>query len=385
MAITVEDILLMDEFKDCKLLTGKRNLNNIVSTVTVIEAPMDQQYMESVKEIKQYGYPGDFNISALYAYKNDEEGMLDLVKTLITEESAALCIMDAYMSDLPERVASYAEDQGFPIMIVPREITYANLISKIMEMVIKDQKDIVTELRIKALVDPLTPKSNIREIAKSINGRFEENGAVITLKLVEATKTTPTLFWDFLKNKKRYSMVKLDDMYLCILTFKDDDAGKIKDMMDIAVNRLMEYSFVESIGVSSLKYSLDLLPKAISESGQALEYADISNENLVFYDHLGVNQLLIPLKNDEAVIEFSNRILTAINQCDSSKHKMMETVRIYVKNKCNIVNTAEEMKLHENSVRYRLEKLKDVFNPAMSMQELNELLSLAVKISHLRK
>ena len=59
---------------------------------------------------------------------------------------------------------------------------------------------------------------------------------------------------------------------------------------------------------------------------------------------------------------------------------LFETLLCYVKNNANLKQTAQELSQHENTIRYRLEKIGTVCDLNYRFSEDAEQLSLAVKI-----
>lgn len=384
MAITIEDILLLEEFSECTILTGKNNLDSILTTVTVVEAPLDEPWIAKSLEQEVFKYPGDFNISLLYAYRERKEEILKLIKVLVREEASALCILDGVVDMLPQEAIDYAESCGFPIMLLPFDVTYAHIITRIMEMIIKDQKDLAQELRIKELLNSKNSAEKIREISRTINEKFEDHHIVAKVKLLDHVKKSPIWLWDLFKNKNRYSVFKFEDYLLCVFTFKEDTHEALLEKCRLILERLSAYDVVEKVGVSSLKEDLIDLPSAIKESEIALKFSKTDSSTLVHYDKMGIYQLLLPLRSNEIFVEFSNRIVQKI--LDNEKHNkelLLNTVQVYVNLNCNTRETALALDIHENSVRYRLNQIREILDSDLSYYELDELLSIALKIYNL--
>jgi hypothetical protein len=386
MAITLNDVLKLDEFKNCRILSGRGNMNNMVTTVSVIESPLDLSAIETIKTNTDFGQPGEFNISALYAYKDDLSKVIEIVDILVKEEASALCIIDSHVRSLPQNVMEYADKNNFPIIMISENVSYSNIISKIMGMVISDQKDMVTELRLKELMNSLDANESTREICKSINIKFKDNIFVAIIEIAEGINASPMLYWDFFKNKDTYSLIKYKDSLLAIFTFEEVITSMDSEIVDIIVERLESYGHTRRIALSSVKDRLELLPQAIKEADQTLKHANIYTDKVTYYDRLGLNQLLIPLRNNQSMIDFSHKILSTIEELDQPGDKSyMTTVESYIARDCNIKETAHSLGLHKNSIRYRLDKIKVLLNPQMSFDEFNAILIIAVKVRDLRK
>ena len=60
--------------------------------------------------------------------------------------------------------------------------------------------------------------------------------------------------------------------------------------------------------------------------------------------------------------------------------ELLQTAIVYVKLGGNIKNTAKSINLHENTVRYRINKIKEIFNTTNSEFEFYEELALGIKL-----
>lgn len=200
MAITIKDILSIDDFSKVRIIAGENDLDRIVTSVSVIETPNDAKHVLKNSDEENFKYPGDFNISSLYAYRDNVDGLLELVNVLIKDEASALCIIDSYFHELPNEVIEFANERGFAILMIPSDTSYAHVIMQIMEMVIKDQNDLTLELKVKELMNPDNTRVKIRDICQSINRKFHENILVVTIELVHGVKISPAWLWDMFAN-----------------------------------------------------------------------------------------------------------------------------------------------------------------------------------------
>ena len=150
--------------------------------------------------------------------------------------------------------------------------------------------------------------------------------------------------------------------------------------------RLMIYSLSLDlndyyIGISNFHKYIDELNFALRESMYAMRVSSIEGENIKYYYEIGVYKLLMPSYSEGYMINFYSDTIGKIKQYDQKYNsELLQTATVYVKLGGNIKNTAKSINLHENTVRYRINKIKEIFNTTNSEFEFYEELALGIKL-----
>jgi sugar diacid utilization regulator len=110
----------------------------------------------------------------------------------------------------------------------------------------------------------------------------------------------------------------------------------------------------------------------------ALKYCAIYDKAICHFESMGIDSFLIPLKGNPWSHNYSQVIISKI--IENNKNNMLDTVKKYIQLGGDIKKVAKEMYQHENTIRYRLERLKEILNFTGSDMEFFCELSLAVKI-----
>lgn len=123
MGITVEEALKLPAFKGAKLVSGDKGKNNIVKYVDVIEVPDAENWVGESQML----------LTTSFAIKNDIKAQENLIIKLVNVKAAALCIKPGRFIDrIPEKVVTIAEKLNFPIIELPLEVPYVNIINQIL-------------------------------------------------------------------------------------------------------------------------------------------------------------------------------------------------------------------------------------------------------------
>ena len=131
MKITVKDCLELDVFRNCKIVAGKRNLENGVRTVSVMDAA------DVDTAVANNGVREQIVLTSFYAMKNDSLKQAQTVKGLAACGIATLVVF--HVKDMEgvdyAQTIEIAEAMGTPLIFIPEESDYgyADVIEQVMD------------------------------------------------------------------------------------------------------------------------------------------------------------------------------------------------------------------------------------------------------------
>lgn len=131
MKITVKDCLELDVFRNCKIVAGKRNLENGVRTVSVMDAA------DVDTAVANNGVREQIVLTSFYAMKNDSLKQAQTVKGLAACGIAALVVF--HVKDMEgvdyAQTIEIAEAMGTPLIFIPEESDYgySDVIEQVMD------------------------------------------------------------------------------------------------------------------------------------------------------------------------------------------------------------------------------------------------------------
>lgn len=98
-------------------------------------------------------------------------------------------------------------------------------------------------------------------------------------------------------------------------------------------------------------------------------------ENLLLYEDLGIYGLLYELKDPAVFERYCTGIFQGIWQYDSKNDsQLFSTLECYFRNECDKLKTAEELFIHENTLRYRLHQIEKILGK--SLKNINVITDL---------
>jgi len=144
---------------------------------------------------------------------------------------------------------------------------------------------------------------------------------------------------------------------------------KMKKKCTIGISR-------SAIGLNELKVSYKQAEKAF-QIATKLKWHDV----LVPYESLGVFRVFMQIENQEVLKNYVYEILGSLLTYDHEKHgNLLETLRVYADSNFNNQRTAKRLFIHINTLKYRLERIREIGKLDLDKSEERFNIQLSIKI-----
>mgnify|MGYP000165825747 CR=1 FL=1 len=131
MALTVGEILNMEEFREYRLICGKKGLGREVSTVTVLDTPDAQDWLRGGEIVLSSGY---------LLQQMSPADCQNLIHQLAECDASALFVkLGPYLRTVDEAIVKAANEEGLPIVSAPAGCIFSDIISPIVKKLIDMQ------------------------------------------------------------------------------------------------------------------------------------------------------------------------------------------------------------------------------------------------------
>ncbi|MGI6704062.1 MAG: PucR family transcriptional regulator [Clostridia bacterium] len=374
MSISVREALKLDCFEGVKLIAGQSGLDRMINRVSVLESPdLDDFYTSMGK--------GDFYISSLYAVKDDTKAQMNTVKMLVGTNSSGLCLIDLYMNDLCPEIKEYADNEGYPIVMISNFVPYAAVITEIMDAIIEHKEDTITEMTIRNLLVPTVTGQEVCDTAKRINNKLRDNIGALYLKADPGEEVGVEALRHGFRDREHWSFLKYEGGILIIMSFGKEPKERINMQLKQVIESIDYYLNSYNLGISRFHKGLGNLSTCIREALISCEVCEGRNESKVYYNDLGVYRLLMLLKDEPELKRYHDEIMAPLADYDQKNGtSLVSTAISYVDNDGDVGRTAIDLYQHQNTVRYRLNKIKEILDMKEMGVSFYEKLSIAVKI-----
>lgn len=387
MSLTVLEATKLSAFEQFKLVAGHRGLDRIIEKVGILDWEFAKTF--EGEAIDSEFIHGEFILSSLMFAKDNPEVLIEMVQHLEASDVAGLAVKDIYYQTLPKEVLHYAEEHAFPIFIF--SATYFEDIIMQVNNRIKSINDYESlETKVDLLVKMHLNKAMVRDVALEINSSFRE--CLFVLYLKEKRFVSEDRLISAIQNLKVSKVVGPADAMIkyhqgLLLIYTDDKLDqiayqkKVKYILGTADLHLEGYY----VGISNLHAdthsSLSDLGYGICESLFASNTAEVTGKDCCYFKEIGIHSILMPFHKDIWFHNWYDSIINPIIRHDEKYNtELLATALKFIENDGKVQETAKAMFIHKNTIRYRLNKIKEILQMEDSNLDFLEQLSVAIKL-----
>ncbi|MGY5266679.1 PucR family transcriptional regulator [Paraclostridium bifermentans] len=253
--------------------------------------------------------------------------------------------------------------------------------NEIMSLILEKQKNIILEMRISSLLESNLSNSDIHNTLKSINYSFFKYVTAIYCYSENINDIWNKNLIDLLSKNKATTCLPFKNGLLLLITYNSISKSELNKMLDFYINHI-KYNINDSIiGISDNYIPITSCKNAINQALISSSSYSISNEKIIKYNSLGIYSLLMCCKDlDEAKELYSNIMKPILDYDKANKSFLLETLISFVNHDGDYKKVSSELFQHENTIRYRILKVKSILNLDKSNIEFYEKISIGVKL-----
>ena len=378
MVVTVHDILQLPILQNCFILTGDAGLQNTVKQIGIL----DYEYTENMQNIFQ---PQELVISSCLFAKNNEALLFAAIRQLIENHISALGIKTIFFHQLSQDIISFAQEHHFCLFLFPTSLFFEDIITQASQLLHLEQNNQKMEKMVKELLSPQKQLEQQREIALSINPAFEEYSFAIYYQPKEESISLADLQnkWT-MKPMPNNAVILYEKGLLLLLTAPVPFSTNPVQIQHHYQQILQIENTNYFIGISKINKGLPAIAQSIQQALFTTELAKKQGQSPLSFAQTGLYQLLLPTPTYEGLQQFSYITLQPLYEYDKKyKSDLFPTIICYIDNHYHIKKTAQSLYQHENTIRYRIHKAKELLNIDNNNQYFEEQLLIAVKIYQL--
>lgn len=367
--LTVMELISFPLFRNFRLASGYGGLYNKVTGTGIFE-------WESSDEVEKNFEQGEFVMTTLSLARSDAALAESSIRMLIDQKVSAIAVKDIYFHDLSEELKIYSDARRVPVFFFSGTF-FDDIIYTIKNTLMTQRRDFNLDEQVDFLLDDIHSAEQKKRKAREINPFFHSGiiccyGTPKSSSRQNAWKAPPLD-----PGETVYSVINYRRGILVIFTAKEP--------VSEAESRL--YSFLEKsglskslkgIGVSSPARGLENIGTAIRESLYAFHSGSLAGrEGLIRFQDTGLNQILLPLADSPWIKRYYGGMLSKLTDYDA-KHgsRLVETLLEYAENNGDISTTAQKLFQHGNTIRYRINKIRQLLNLEDNAGSLAQLVVL---------
>lgn len=379
MEITLKDLIISDKFNYLKLIAGNNGLNNTITGCSILDYQFDKSlYINKPESF----FDTESLVLTTFMYAKDNEFLiLDALKRLIAKGVCGLAINNVYKLPISDIIIKTANSKNFPVFLFKNTDTkFENVILSINNSIEQLKNSQQAEHIIENIINSKNSYEDIYKLYPTIKNsiictsfRLNENNNITFVK---------RFLTENLPENIDYTIFQYKNNALAIFSFDIIESSKSYDDIKSVLNSLNNDI---NIGISNMQNGINNISVVIKEALYASAFAAYNNTNLISYDSMGIYKLIFPYCQMESFETHKNYIIKQIESYDLlNNSNLMDTLVDYIVFKGNIHSLATNTCQHENTIRNRLDKIKNITGYDFKKPDDYAELSMVVKI-HIAK
>ena len=358
MGFTIEDMLVVsqDRYK-MEMIAGSEGWSNSISWLLMLE-DLTIIHNFSGKELA---------VTTGLGFQKARD-MLKLVEEL-NEHSASGLIVNTgfYVMEIPQAVKDYCDANGFPLLIVPWEISLGDLIKDIsIRIFVQSSTDEqISGALIHAIEEPEAQDLYTRDLLPhfDLDGTFQaalvSTGDLDKMDTVERKRIAYRMQL-YLTNLTHNGHFFYYASYFVIImnAMSEEECSEILESFADRVRRRIPDRKVY-IGVSDQVRDITNLHYAYKRARAAAEMAVKREKALQYFDQMGMYRMLYLVEDRELLRSLSDKPLQPLIEYDREHNgEYLNTLESYLRCGGSIKAMADEMFIHRNTILYRMANIK---------------------------
>ncbi len=373
MAFTIEDMLIMSKDKyEMEMIGGRNGWSNSISWILLIE---DSIVLKNFKG-------KDLAVTTGLGF-DSEEKLLRLLEKLVQTHASGLVINTGpYVTEVPQSVIQYSNENDFPLLTVPWS---THLYDMIKELSIRVLLQTAADEQISnALIHAIEEPDNMGLYEKDLLPYFDVDGTFqIVLISTEGLDAMDTVERRRLSYQLQIYLENIthnahffyyDACFVMVVNALGGEA--VRTILEGFVRRTKRKMPERpvSVGVGSVVTDISNLQLCYHRARAALQMAMRTGQDMVYFDEMGIYRLLGLVTDTQLLREMGADLLRPLLEYDR-KHgtDYVETLRLYLESDGSIQYVAAQMFTHRNTVIYRMNNIKKLLDSSLdsSQERLN--------------
>ncbi|OUO93204.1 hypothetical protein B5F39_07850 [Cloacibacillus sp. An23] len=362
-----------------KLVAGGGGMSRPIENVGILDYELDPMLKE--RYMRTNFQEGQFILTSLLFAKDSPHLTTEAVKHLVSRGASGLAIRNVFRLPLPEAALRYADSKNFPVFLITSAKLYFEDIVYEARRLAERMKDVYfPQGELEAVFSGAEGGEGAARRARRINPSFGERFFAIYMHGAEYFGEQ-----DFMEFYGRYEKSRFFSPRgrLCLYKrgaffFCSGDECVRESAAEFP--RAVDPEGTCSVGASRVHFSLREFGECAKE---ALYAALINGESPApyhMYDELGIYRALFPFAERPEAAAFRDGVLDAVREYDiENGAELMPTLERFAASGCDVRETARILGIHENTARYRMERIAALTGLSFRSHDQAEQLSLAVK------
>ncbi|MCI7618723.1 MAG: PucR family transcriptional regulator [Firmicutes bacterium] len=388
MALTIKDILQLQSLRGFRLVSGHKGLSRYVTSVGIL----DYEVCPDIDYPRDTAFEKDSVVlSSLLFAKDNPELILPAVEQLYASGVSGFAYKTVIYSNLPEEVNDFSEEHNFPIFCFGKDTYFENIIFEVMNAVQSDDTNLLTESTIKKMIENDLSKSQVYFLSKNVSLKFKEYAMGVYIKdssddfCADIDRHLKNFYLNRNLNDKAL-ICKYEDGIFAVLTARQPKHDSFSLILDDLLTFLNPSGNTEAtygskpgfkVSCSNIHMPHENLDLCFRESYFTYLASSAESRDFHCYSSIGTYQFLIPQRDTDVMQAYIENNIGPLKE----RPDYFETVHRLVLCGGDTSLTADFFGCHQNTIRYRLGKIKALLHlESETEQDFYAVLAAAMRL-----
>lgn len=350
-----------------KLVAGRGGLDSTVRWVHMVEDSSIPDLLHGSELIftTGIGYSGS-------------DWLQPFVQELKEHDAAGLVVnLGPHIDSIPPKVIVYCEEQDFPLFTLPWEIHLIDITYEFCRRIIANEEQ-ETSI-IDAMRGLIFDREKHAEYIEALGRQgFDENAGYTLIAVSSVSDKSVSLalkggahIWKILRRSKYHTATFYHGD--CVIIVRQNTVDNELKRMIAELNALEESNFL--VGISEKQENLGSLPDCCKQCISALSVGKITGQRVTLYNDIGIYKLIFGVEDRSVLRDYVDKMLGALIKIDDSTDSdHISTLKTYLESNGSVLQTAEQMGVHRNTVNYKLKSIREILGVSLNDEDRMNLL-----------
>ncbi|MCQ2508449.1 MAG: PucR family transcriptional regulator [Dorea sp.] len=372
MAITVRELIETQKNQfNLKILAGEKGIDYTCTWVNMVEDTT----------VVDFFWGNELAVTSGYLMRTEEE-MLENVRTYIEKNCVGILInIGPYIRQVPQSVIDYCEEEEFPLLVMPWD---KSMVEFVKESCSQITRSIINEEQLGNCVMHMVrfPEDNGENMELLQNYFHESDGFhFFAMNIIVEEVQNKKRLEQRIQLRMRTSMQHFEIPYLIfreryywIMVLNTGDYEVARKVADTIRTNILN-RFTGSLmftGIGEAVYKINRFNFAFQSASAARRRGTLKKEAVTDFKHMGFLKLLYTVSDDEILRNYYFEILEPLLEYEKKTKKeevYTETLFRYLLEDGSLQRVAKSMYVHENTIYYRMNKIRDILNNPLASSE----------------
>ena len=378
--VTVRDLVSSERMKKLRMIAGANGLDREISRVSILDY-----------EFTRGGFlAGDtwedqFVLTSFLYTRDCSDNVISAVKRLIRIGAVGLAIRNVFRLEISQEVIRYANQYNFPIFIIDdRQLFFEDIIIHFNTLQSQNSRKETQERTLTKILTGNLGEKAIREAALEINHNFGSAYSICFLRPAQgqSEQALRHLLSQPLDKQTEHQGNSLIRFRSGAFLIHSVDQSKARDTTNFYWQKMLPMDPTRFyVGVSETKLVLEQFHVALTEAYYASCYCELYEKRESFFSELGLHQVLFHAMHGGWLETYLSRIVDPIVDYDRKNgSELWQTLLTYEQHNGSFKESAKDSFNHENTLRYRIKKIFELFGKKANDASFQSELLVAVKL-----